>query len=402
MVRFSATGRLARAATLAVLTFTLLAGGASAATPRPTTIHLDPTSGPAGLSVAITGEGYAPGTTYGLCILPTGKSKCGFEGANLVGGGPAEQFTAAADGTIPAATRGGIPDLVAGPYTIVSTAPGTGAIVASASFTVTAPAMALAPTSGAAGTNATVTVTGAAPGTKYTICLSAKDSPSCGGVGVILGDFTTDGSGAFPAGTTIKLPGQLPATYQVGLYLANANNTFIAAVAFTETGPSITLSTGSGPAHGDILLSGSGFAPGAGYSLCWVPADAQQCGGVGLILGGFQAGEDGGMGQGNVKAPEQAPGQYRIGVILADSTPWLIASAPFELAAGTPIPITAPPEGSPPATTTAAPAPSTAPAVTESGSGGFALILIVILLVVVLALAFWFARRRREPAKPSS
>src|SRR5262245_13906418 len=105
------------------------AGSAPSATPQPITTATSPTPGPAGIPIAPAGPGHAAGTTYGLCILPAGKDKCGYEGANLIGGTPAEQFTAAGNGTIPAITAI-IPDLVPGEYQVVSFSSGVGTILA--------------------------------------------------------------------------------------------------------------------------------------------------------------------------------------------------------------------------------------------------------------------------------
>ncbi|HEX8026490.1 MAG TPA: hypothetical protein VF484_09805, partial [Candidatus Limnocylindrales bacterium] len=302
------TGRSTWRAQAVMLTAALLAGlpaSASAATPKPVTIAVAPASGPAGTSIAITGTGYAAGTTYGLCILPASKTKCGYEGANLIGGAPAESFAAATDGTIPAGTSGIIPDVVAGSYRIVSTAPGTGFIVAAADFTVTAPSFGLTPATGPAGLTAAVTLTGGAPSTKYTICASPAGATNCVGTGVLLGDVTTDPTGSVASGTTVVIPGQLPATYQIGIYLASGNNMFLASVAFQETAPNLNLGAASGPVGATVSVSGGGYAPGAKYVVCIFTADATSCGG-GVNLVGFTA-DAGGAIPAGIAAPIQYP-----------------------------------------------------------------------------------------------
>jgi len=387
--------------TLAVLVG-LSGGAAAAATPRPVTISVAPASGPPGLPVAISGTGYAAGTTYGLCILPAGKTKCGYEGANLIGGAPAEQFTAGTDGTIPAGTTGTIPDLVAGSYRVVSTAPGTGFIVASADFTVTAPTFALTPASGPAGLQAAVSLTGAAPGARYTICASAKDATGCGGTGILLGDVTTDAAGGAPAGTTVVIPGQLPATYQVGIYLANSNNVFLASVAFVETAPTFALAASSGPVGSVVGVSGTGYAPGAKYAVCLFTADATSCGG-GINLVGFTADASGAIPSGLVATIQGSQsGPARIGVVTdGGAAVFYLVSAPFEVLAGTPAP-TVPAAASAAATpglATVAPAPSAATTASDAGTGsGVPWLLLVILFLLILAAAFWWSRRRRDPS----
>jgi hypothetical protein len=377
----------------------------SAATPKAVTIAVSPTSGPPGLRVTISGSGYSSGTTYGLCILPAGKTKCGYEGANLIGGVPSEQFTAAADGTIPSGTAGIIPDLVAGAYRVVSTAPSTGFIVASADFTVTAPTFALNPTAGPGGTTVSVSLSGAAANTTYTICSSPKDSGGCIGTGILLGDVTTDASGSVASGTTVVLPGQLPATYQIGVYLANGNNTFLASVAFQEVAPTFSLGASSGQEGAAIPVTGSGFVPGVKYLVCLFTADATSCGG-GVNLVGFQADASGAIPAGvNATIPANQTGQRRIGVT-TETQPWYLASSPFEVLAGTappPTPTGAPPAALTPGVQTAAPAPSAAPTGSE-GSGGFGvpLILVAILAVVLIAAGFWFSRRRAKDGSATS
>lgn len=364
----------------------------------PAVLAADPTIGasagfgPPGLSFTLTGSGYTPGTTYGVCILAADKTKCGFEGANLIG---LEQFVAAADGTVPGGTTGAIPTLVAGSYHIVSTAPGTGFIVASTPFSVTAPTIALAPAVGAAGTSAVITVSGAAPGATYTVCIIPDDQTACGFVGIQLGDVQADASGSFPASTAIRVPGQAAGTYKVGLFVAGNNPTLFSVAAFAETTPSLTLSTVGGPGGTSIGVAGTGYGPGAAYELCLVPAGATQCGGIGILVGGFHAGTDGSIPTGTAAvAPTTAAGSYLLGIRLANSTPILIASSPFALAAGTVPPATTVPSS--PLETTA-PIPSAAPAGSGSdASGGVPWLLIIILLIVVLGLALWFSRRRRS------
>ena len=261
--------RLGRAWLLACLAGSLLVGRVAGATPKPITVAVSPSSGAPGQVFTINGSGYAAGTTYGLCILPADKTKCGFDGADIAA---PSSFVAAAGGSIPAGMTGVTPNLLAGAYKVVSTAPGTGFIVAAAPFTVTAPTLSISPAGGAAGTVATLTLAGGAPNATYTVCADPVDVPACGGVGIELGNFTTDASGAFPAGTTVRIPGQVPATYHIGIHLLNSNPTLIATANFDESAPVLTLSASGGPGGTAIAVSGSGFAPGGLYSLCLAPA----------------------------------------------------------------------------------------------------------------------------------
>jgi hypothetical protein len=374
-----------------------------AASPRPPTLAVNPTSGPPGLPVAISGSGYAAGTTYGLCILPAGKTKCGYEGANLIGGAPAEHFTAASDGTVPTGTTGIIPDLPAGAYRIVSTAPGTGAIVAGSDFSVTAPTFGVDPATGPGGATATLAITGGAPTTAYTVCMTTSGLSGCGGTGIVLGNVTTDTTGALGAGTTVHVPGLATGSYEIGIYLANANDVFLASQSFAETAPTLSLSASSGAAGSMVTVSGTGYAAGASYQLCLVPAGATQCGGVGVDLVVFQADASGAIPANTTATmPAVPPASYDVVVLVASSTPWALVSQPYELGAGiatNPAPSLTPAAtvAAAPALATVAPLASAAPTGSETGAGlGLPLVLIVILVLVVLAVAFWLSRRRRR------
>lgn len=395
MTHSRAVGRLARAVLLACITGSVLVGRVAGAAAL-ITISVSPTSGAPGQTFTISGSGYAAGTTYGLCILPADKGKCGFDGADIAA---PSSFAAAAGGVIPTGTSGRVPNLLAGAYKVASFAP-DGVIIATTPFTVTAPVLSIVPTSGASGTKATLTLSGGAPNTSYTVCADPLDVPACGGVGIEMGDFTTDASGVFPAGTVVRIPDQLPATYHIGIHIQNGGATLIATADFVETAPTITLGISGGPAGTVITVTGTGFAPGATYQLCLVSGDANQCGGAGTILGGFEAGPTGAIPDGlTVTAPAANPAADLVGVLLVDSAPWLLASAPFALGAGTAVPAVTPPTQTPASTPVAAtptPAPSSAPAGAESGGGTFPWVLLVILLIVVVALAFWYSRRRRE------
>jgi len=396
--------RWSAALAIGLLVVSVGVGPATAATPPPT-IVLSVTSGAAGTMFAITGTGYAPGTAYGLCMMLATGSKCGYEGQNIAA---PSQFTAAADGSIPPNTVGEVPDFVAGSYVVLSLAPGTAATVASARFTVTAPTLSISPAQGAGGTVTTLTLTGGAANTVYDVCLDPVDQPACGYVGIDLGLPKTDATGAFPAGTTVTIPGQAAGPYHVGVKLANSSLAFLIATAtFTEVPPVLAFTPTEGPSGTQLTFTGSGFQPGGGYELCLVPADADSCGGVGIIVAGFHADPTGNIPPGTIAAiPPATAGPARIGIRVLNSTPNLIVWQPLTIDAGTappPTPTAAAPATAAAAPATSAPAPSTAPAGSESGGGGgFMLLLIVILLVIVLAVAFWWSRRRREPDKPAS
>jgi hypothetical protein len=391
--------RWAAALAIGLVVASIGAWPAAAATPPPT-IVLSVTAGAAGTTFVITGTGYAPGTTYGLCMMLATGSKCGYEGQNIAA---PSQFTAAADGTIPPSTIGEVPDFGAGDYVVLSLAPGTAATVASARFTVTAPTLSIAPVQGAGGTVATVTLTGGAPNTAYTVCLDPVDQPACGYVGIDLGSPKTDATGAFPAGMTITIPGQPAGPYHIGIKLPNGGlATLIATATFTEVPPTLSFTPTEGPSGTQQTFTGSGYQPGGGYELCLVPADADTCGGVGIIVAGFHADPTGNIPPGTIAAiPPTTPGPARIGVRVLNSTANLIVWQSLTIDAGTAPPPTS--TSAAPAIAGVTPAPASGrPASTGSDSGFPLLLLLVILLLIVLAVAFWWSRRRREPDKPAS
>ena len=161
-------------------------------------INVAPAAGAPGQSVTLTGEGLGPGLVYEVLVCPTGDvgaTPCGYSGANLIGLG---EFTADADGHIPAGTTGVIPNLLAGDYAIEVFS--GSAVVGSGPFSVTAPTLTVSPGGGPSGLSVAVGGSAYAPGATYVICLVPEAEVACGGVGIPLADFTADGTGAVPPG----------------------------------------------------------------------------------------------------------------------------------------------------------------------------------------------------------
>src|SRR5262245_2190538 len=130
--RIAAVASCLVAVWLSVLAPTIVIGAESPSPPR---LDVDGTSGPPGTVVGIPGDGFAAGNTYGLCILPSDQVQCGYYGVEL------GSFAADPAGRVPSGVSGRIPNLLAGSFHIVATAPGTGAIVAGTAFTVARPGL---------------------------------------------------------------------------------------------------------------------------------------------------------------------------------------------------------------------------------------------------------------------
>jgi hypothetical protein len=402
--------RLSTAAAIAALVLCALApaGGVSvqAAPSAPPTLNVDPSSGPPGLAVTLTGSGFAADQTYQLLICPpeaVSSSPCGYGGAYI---DPARQFVADSDGAVPAGTTGVIPSLPAGRYTIEAFA--ANVVAATADIDVSAPTLTIDPAHGPSGSTITLGGQGYGPGASYTICIVPSNDQGCGYEGVVLGELTADGNGMVPPSTTVVIPGSQAGAFSIGVFLPNSNPVLLAIADYTVDAPTLTLAPAAGPGGSQVAASGTGYAPGAAYTLCLVPAEATQCGGVGTYVGTFSAGANGDIPAGTVATmPSGAAGNYLLGVLVTSSTPELIVTAPIALTAGTvapsasPAPSTAPPSPSPTPATTASPSPSPtaspgAPAANGGGNDILLLLLALLLAAVAIAVAWWWWRRSRQ------
>ncbi|HJW21851.1 MAG TPA: hypothetical protein VJ506_05420 [Candidatus Limnocylindrales bacterium] len=388
---------------LAVLCVALVGGAGGVRAAGEATIATAVESGPAGLTVDVSGTGFQPGATYGLCLLPPEQVQCGYGGSDL------GSFTADAGGNVPGGTRIRVPGVLAGSYRLVATAPGTAAIVASTAFGVIAPSLALDSQAGPGGLVVTVTGSGYGPSAAYTLCIVPTGTPQCGGVGIVLGDVTADGSGTLPDGTKVTIPGQLPATYDVGVMLKGAAlPNLIASEPFVEVAPTIAINPASGPGGTTATVTGAGLAPGATYVVCIAPPAASQCGGSGIDLTGFTADAGGAIPDGtSVVIPTGDPGDYPVGIVLDRSAPFLLGSVTFSRTAGTAPPAIATagptgPAGSPAGTSPGPPASSvpTVPASADQGPGAFLpLILVALAIVAVIAVGVVLLRRRLQAGR---
>jgi hypothetical protein len=215
-------------------------------------LNLNPSSGPTGTAIDLSGRGYNPGSQYQVCVGTVGKSVCGLD---YIGSGyPSSigrfasvgNFTADSDGNIPSGTHATIPDLFGGSYVIAVTADGGSDFVASTTFTVTSPTLSVSPGKGVAGTGVTLTGANYTAVTTYTVCLVLQGTVDCGYAGdreetppgTYLGTFTADSSGNIPPGTKVTIPAtQPPSQYSIGVFMPSGGFILISAVSFTVDGP---------------------------------------------------------------------------------------------------------------------------------------------------------------------
>jgi hypothetical protein len=227
------------------------------------TLVLSPSSGPAGTRVTLTGTGYAPSTTYTVCLAATvGSCASGttFTTASGAGGQPIPGGTTF---TVPLVT-------VAGSYFIdVSQTPRSTNLVSDAAFTVTSPTLTLTPASGPVNTLVTLSGTGFAPTVVYTYCFQASGVAACAAGAT----FTSSAAGAIPASVTITVPASANAFVDVSQGATN----FIVSAAFTVGVATLSLSPSSGPAGTQIGLSGANYAPSTSYLACFASTGTFAC-----------------------------------------------------------------------------------------------------------------------------
>lgn len=177
--------------------------GASAAT----TLSLNPTTGPEGTIVAVTGSGYGANQTVTF------------------------YFNNAVAGTVMANSSGDInfsfvvPQVPAGNYNVSASSSVSSSGNVQFQVTSGGPAISLFPTGGPAGTHVTVTGSG----------YGANQSASITFGGTTVGTFTTTNTGTIPAGTTFTVPAVSNGSYTVSV----STTTRLASAQFT-VGPAVT------------------------------------------------------------------------------------------------------------------------------------------------------------------
>jgi hypothetical protein len=116
----------------------------------------------------------------------------------------------------------------------------------------------LAPNSGPVGTVVTLSGSGYGTSVGYTYCFQSTAAPCTSG-----STFTSTSGGTIPSGVTLSVPSSGNA------YVDVSNGTQLLADApFSVTTASIADVPTAGPVGTLVAVSGSGFAPGAGYTYC--------------------------------------------------------------------------------------------------------------------------------------
>jgi hypothetical protein len=223
------------------------------------TITLNPTSGPPGTSISVSGANFLAAAS-GFVWFDT-------DGDFIVDPGePSVAVTTDAAGAFTATLT--VPTVASGIYNVRADIPSGGAVEAYAPFTVTS-VITLSLTSGSPGTSVTVTGSGFAASTIYRVYFDI-DGDSVWDSGEPYDDETSTAVGTFTA--TLTVP-----TVAAGTYYIRADDTWtsapaVASATFMVVIPAITVSP-TAVAPGQIItVSGTGFTPGAS-GLVWLDTD---------------------------------------------------------------------------------------------------------------------------------
>lgn len=211
------------------------------------TFAVSPASGPNGTSSALSGAGFAPESEFYYCLSSSSAS------VSCVSGGQEGSFFSQSSGVIPSGTTVSVPTSTpAGSYAVIVFTTGSNPVIlASAGFTVTTPTLAIAPSSGSAGT---LSGSGYAPGVQYDYCLSANDLIG-GCFASASSSFTATSGGSIPPGTVLYAPSVPLGAYDAITY---SGTTVEASTPFTVTS-TISLSPSSGSVGTRVTVTGVGF-----------------------------------------------------------------------------------------------------------------------------------------------
>ncbi len=209
-------------------------------------IKLSQARGPTGVTVTVTGSGFA-GTDTSVAIsgtiVPSTPITCTVSGGSITG-----TCTFVATGS-------------PGTYTItaVGNQVGGSGDTATATFTITTPTITLTPSQGPTGVSAVVSGTGFSPGVTITLTISGSGtlgSSSCTGQTVsATGTFTC------PATTVSGSAGSYTITATGSDHSTVSSD--VASAGFTITTPTITLTPSQGPEGSTVTVSGTGFTIGS-------------------------------------------------------------------------------------------------------------------------------------------
>jgi hypothetical protein len=225
-------------------------------------IILNPSSGPPGSMVSVSGSGYAPGIQY----------KVVFDAA----GTPVDvaAFTPTATGDIPPGLTFIVPDRTAGSKTVEVREVISNNLIVSTTFTVTS-TIYVTPPSGPAGLTVSVSVRGLPSGVSFVdIYLDldgdVKVDAVAGGDEILATSVSVTTNGR--ADTTVNIPSGLsPGSYAIMAITAGASGTNLDPLAtgtFTVIPPSISLPVISrGPVGAKFRITGQGFTPNTDFDI---------------------------------------------------------------------------------------------------------------------------------------
>ncbi len=117
------------------------------------------------------------------------------------------------------------------------------------------------PTSGIIASKTTLTGTGFAASTQYTVCLQATVATCSTGT-----SFTTQANGTIPSGTTYTIPVKNHGSYLIDV---SVGATLVASTPFTIVRATVVADPESGPVGTVITLSGGGFVYPLPYNYCF-------------------------------------------------------------------------------------------------------------------------------------
>src|SRR3989475_1972741 len=211
---------------------------------RIVTISLNPSSGPTGTTVTVTGKNFAANSavtiSYDGSAITTTPTTITTDSTG--------SFTGSI--TVPASSTAGL-------HTVKATDAASNSALAQ--FTVTTPSISLSPSSGPAGT--TVNISGSNFVANSAISITYDNNP----IATTPTPITTTSTGSFTASITVPSPSN-PGSHTVNATDASSNS---ASAQFTVTTPSISLSPSSGPAGTTVNISGSNFVANSAISITY-------------------------------------------------------------------------------------------------------------------------------------
>src|SRR5438445_429877 len=207
--------------------------------PPSASISLNPTSGPAGTTVTVTGSNFAANS--GITISYDGTTVTTTPGT----------ITTSSTGSFSATFT--VPASTAGSHTV--SAKDAVSNSASAQYTVT-PSISLSPTTGPTGTIVTIKGTGFAASSGITVTYSGAS------VTTTPGTISTNSTGGFTA--TFTVPASVAAPHTV----VATDGSHTASKKFTVT-PSISLSPTTGSVDTVVTIKGTGFATKSGITISY-------------------------------------------------------------------------------------------------------------------------------------